>query len=170
MIARDDVTWWEPSNQLTSMVWRHFRVIQRCLHSEPKFWSVKIIGRIVFCQAFTIYKLKSVYTVDKLNCSIRLKSSSSLVVVSANCVRNLFDRSLLFKITLNCCLLISSSTLREVFGRATVVILLVDLFVIKVQSEIRGCGHTGHWWMMMGTILTDWSNVYRLLLLCVFFP
>jgi len=29
-------------------------------------------------------------------------------------------------------------------GRAAVVILLVNLFVIKVRSELRGCGHTGH--------------------------
>jgi len=55
-----------------------------------------------------------------------------------------FDRSLLFKITLNFCRLISNLTLGEVFGRALVVILVVDLFVIKVQSELRGCSHTGH--------------------------
>jgi len=29
-------------------------------------------------------------------------------------------------------------------GRAAVVILLVNLFEIKVRSELRGCGHTGH--------------------------
>jgi len=28
--------------------------------------------------------------------------------------------------------------------KAAVVILLVNLFVIKVRSELRGCGHTRH--------------------------
>jgi len=32
----------------------------------------------------------------------------------------------------------------EVIRKAAVVILLVSLFVIKVRSELRGCGHTGH--------------------------
>jgi len=41
-------------------------------------------------------------------------------------------------------------------GRAAVVILIVNLFVIKVRSELRGCGHTGYWWTIMSTILTDW--------------
>jgi len=29
-------------------------------------------------------------------------------------------------------------------GRAAVVILLVNVFVIKVRSKLRGCSHTGH--------------------------
>jgi len=62
-----------------------------------------------------------------------------------------FDRSLLNKITLNFCHLISSSTLGEVpEGLHAVVILLVNLFVIKVRSEIRGCGHTV--WTLMNLV------------------
>jgi len=54
------------------------------------------------------------------------------------------DRSLLIKIYLE----FMSSYLKfdsgRRIGRAAVVILLVNLFVIKVRSELGDCGHTGH--------------------------
>jgi len=76
--------------------------------------------------------------------------------VSTNWVRILFDRSLLIKITLNSCRLITSSTLGRRIRKGCGLSLLVNLFILKVRSELHGCGYNRHWWTIKDTILTDW--------------
>jgi len=123
--------------------------IQRCRYSELQFWSVKFTGRIVFCQVIRICKLKSIYTMDKL---YRWTFRSLLEV---HIIIGCYEYELCSKIfrpfvTDQDYFEFISSHLKfdseRSIGRAAVVILLVNLFVIKVRSELRGCGHTGHWW------------------------
>jgi len=81
-----------------------------------KYWSVKIYQQDSFLSGiesvnwnqFTPWKS----CIDELF-DLYLQSTSSLVVEYKLCLI-LFDRSLLVNITLNCCCLISSSTLGEV--------------------------------------------------------
>jgi len=115
MIARIDVTRCERSNQLTSVVWRHIWQTQRCLGFRLKNFKCTVHRQNSFLSG-----PRNLYVIST-NCTIRLKlSSSSLVVRGYDLSSNIFDRSLPIKITLNFCRLITSSILGEVFEKAAV--------------------------------------------------
>jgi len=131
----------------TRSSWNHFRLhrinmVQRFILN----WNFEVsryTGRIVFCQVCRICKLKSIYTMDKL---YRWTVRSSLVIVEYELCSRLIDLSLLIKIILNFCRL--SSHLKfdsgRSIGRAAVIFLLVNMFELKVRSELCGCVHTEH--------------------------